>query len=162
MPCCEGTRFCGTRSTCGIEQLGKGHNPSWGCCQLREGTQGSRGARQPWALRHNPVGIDQPIRVSQRDSVPKPGVARHELHWVIIRRNIPYPNWGCDHPQLLPKILPNQVRRGFITALEGPVHADIGRNDHGGVLVGGHPDDDVEHRVGAVVHQGAAVGPWTV
>jgi hypothetical protein len=46
---------------------------------------------QPWAEGHNPFGIAhlRAIRESQRDSVPKPRVARHELPWVTVRKSFP-------------------------------------------------------------------------
>src|SRR5439155_1359746 len=66
----------------------------WRCFHFPTRTQGRRWARQPWAEGRNPFGIvctrtrfdfvTLPCyRESQRDSVSKPRVARHELSWVI-------------------------------------------------------------------------------
>ena len=78
----------------------------WRCFHFPTRTQGRRWARQPWAEGRNPFGIvctrtrfdfvTLPCyRESQRDSVSKPGVARHELSWVIGKKPA-QPQRGCD------------------------------------------------------------------
>src|SRR5439155_17214593 len=72
----------------------------WRCFHFPTRTQGRRWARQPWAEGRNPFGIvctrtrfdfvTLPCyRESQRDSVLKPRVARHELPWVIGQETSP-------------------------------------------------------------------------